>query len=88
MNSARQKWVLGFLILFLLLGAYGQAPAQDRRTVTSRIANIRSGPGTDHDVLWQVEKYHPIIILKTKGNWYQFKDFEGDKAWIHKTLVW
>jgi len=61
--------------------------AEDRRCVTSKIANIRSGPGTNHDVLWQVEKYHPIVILNKKGNWYRFKDFEGDVAWLHESLV-
>ena len=87
MNDAKQKWVLLFLILLVLLGAFSRAAAQDRRCVTARIANIRSGPGTNHDVLWQVEKYHPIIILETRGNWYRFQDFEGDKAWLHNSLV-
>ncbi|MCF8045108.1 MAG: SH3 domain-containing protein [Desulfarculaceae bacterium] len=87
MKSAKQKGVLGFLVLLVLLGAFAQAEAQDRRTVTARIANIRSGPGTNYDVLWQVEKYHPLLILETKGNWYRFRDFEGDKAWLHDSLV-
>ena len=55
--------------------------------VTSPIANVRSGPGTNFEVLWQIEKYHPLDIINEKENWYQFKDFEGDAGWIHKSLL-
>ena len=61
--------------------------AQQRFTVTASIANMRSGPGTKYDVLWQVEQYHPVNIVKKKGDWYKIKDFENDVAWIHKSLL-
>ncbi|MCK5696479.1 MAG: SH3 domain-containing protein [Desulfobacula sp.] len=61
--------------------------AQERLCVKSGIANMRSGPGTKYDVLWQVEQYHPVIIVKKKGNWYKIKDFENDVAWLHKSLL-
>jgi len=38
-------------------------------------------------VLWQVAQNHPILVLKKSGNWYHFCDFEGDKGWIHNSLV-
>jgi SH3-like domain-containing protein len=50
-------------------------------------ANIRSGPGQSKDLLWKVEKYHPLDIVEKKGDWYRFRDFEGDEGWIHKSLV-
>jgi SH3-like domain-containing protein len=59
----------------------------ERLTVNSAIANIRSGPGTNYDILWNVEKNHPLYILEKSGNWYRFRDFEGDEAWIHKSLL-
>ena len=61
--------------------------AQERLAVTSNIANVRSGPGTNYDILWRVEKYYPLIVLEKKEGWVHFKDFEGDKAWIHNSLV-
>ena len=61
--------------------------AAERYAVTGEIANIRSGPGTKHEVLFQAEKYYPIILLEKKGNWYKIEDFEGDKGWIHKSLA-
>ncbi len=61
--------------------------AQERLSITKDIANMRSGPGTKYDVLWQVEQYHPVKIVKKKGNWYKIKDFENDIAWLHKSLL-
>jgi SH3-like domain-containing protein len=55
--------------------------------VKADIANIRSGPGTDYDQLWQVEKYHPFLVLESKGAWYSVQDFEGDRGWIHRSLL-
>jgi len=59
----------------------------ERLSVSSRIANIRSGPGTGYEILWKVEQYHPIEVLKKQGPWYYFRDFEGDEGWIHKSLT-
>lgn len=64
----------------------GIAEAQ-RLAVTSSVANIRSGPGTKYQIIWKVEKYHPIEVIETSGRWYHFRDFEKDKGWIHKSLT-
>lgn len=61
--------------------------SEERLSVSSDIANIRSGPGTTFKVLWQIEKYHPVVIIQKKGNWYQFKDFENDRGWVHSSLL-
>ncbi|MBU4260228.1 MAG: SH3 domain-containing protein [Proteobacteria bacterium] len=74
-------------ILITLAIIFGGTAFAERVAVASSLANIRSGPGTKYDVLWQVAKYHPILVLKKSGNWYHFRDFEDDKGWIHKSLV-
>ncbi len=51
------------------------------------IANIRSGPGENQDLLWKVEAYHPLQVIEKNGKWYHFKDFEGDEGWVHFSLV-
>ncbi len=61
--------------------------AAERMTVNVDTANIRSGPDTRHDVLWKVELYHPIDVIKKSGGWYEFKDYEGDRGWIYAKLV-
>jgi SH3-like domain-containing protein len=37
--------------------------------------------------MWKVEQYFPLRIVNKSGDWYQFEDFEGDRGWIHKSLV-
>ena len=69
---------------WLLMAAVALA---DRLAISSSIANIRSGPGTSHEILWKVEKYHPILVERKSGDWYGFTDYEGDKGWVHKSLV-
>jgi SH3-like domain-containing protein len=59
----------------------------ERLSVKVGIANMRSGPGTKFDILWQVEQYHPLIIIEKKGDWYKIKDFENDVAWLSKSLL-
>jgi SH3-like domain-containing protein len=77
---------LAILITLLFLIVTGAEAAQ-RLAVTAATANIRSGPGTQYDVLWQVEKYYPILLIDKSDPWYQFKDFENDTGWVHKSLV-
>ncbi len=66
---------------------FSTAALAERLTVASDIANIRSGPGTKHDIIWNVEKHHPLFILEKSGHWYRFRDFEGDEGWIHDSLL-
>jgi SH3-like domain-containing protein len=70
--------------LMVVLPSVGMA---ERLAVTSPVANIRSGPGTNYDVLWQIEQYHPIIVIQKVGAWYQFRDYQGDTGYIHKSLL-
>ena len=75
------------LISFLLLLTSGVATAGERMAVSGEVANVRARPDTNADVLWQVEKYYPLVVIEEKGAWYRFKDFEGDMGWIHDSLV-
>ena len=76
------------LVIVIGLCMLCTAPAlAERLTVGSEIANIRSGPGTKYDILWNVEKNHPLFILEKSGNWYRFRDFEGDEGWVHNSLL-
>lgn len=79
------KFIL-FISLFSVIGFAGAASAE-RVSVSVPKANIRSGPGTGYAVLWEVEKYHPLMVLKKEGEWYRFRDFEGDEGWIFHSVV-
>jgi len=75
-------WITFCLLLILVSVA-----SAERLAVSVSRANIRSGPGKNYDTLWAVEKYHPLNVFQKSGQWYHFRDFEGDKGWIHKTLL-
>lgn len=76
----------GWIIFFLLLVSASAAMAE-RLAVSVPIANIRSGPGENYNILWAVEKYHPLNVFQKSGQWYHFRDFENDQGWIHASLV-
>jgi SH3-like domain-containing protein len=79
------KRIALFVGILILLSA-GQATAK-RLAVSVGKANVRSGPGTKHDILWSVGKYYPLDVLKESGNWYKVRDFEDDEGWIHGSLL-
>lgn len=83
MKRAAHKIMAAVLVFVVFTGT----AAAQRLAVSADIANIRSGPGTGYDVIWQVEKYYPIEVVNTSGNWYHFRDFEGDEGWVHQSLV-
>lgn len=90
MASNRRILMQVIRCLFLLAGlifASDVAAQTQRMAVASEVANIRSSPGTDSEVLWQVERYYPILIIEKKDPWYRFKDFDGHQGWIHKSML-
>ena len=50
-------------------------------------ANLRTGPGTKYEKLWQVFQYMPFKLLGTKGDWKQLQDVDGDNYWVHAPLT-
>lgn len=76
--------LFGILVLTMVSGPPVFA---EMLAVKVPVANIRSGPETNADILWKVEQYHPLNIIEKKGKWYRFKDFEGDEGWIYSSLL-
>ena len=52
------------------------------------LVNIRSGPGTDHDVILQAGEGVPFKVLEKEGDWLHVQHADGEKGWIHRALVW
>jgi SH3-like domain-containing protein len=50
--------------------------------------NIRSGPSTEHKIVFTAEKGAAFKVKKRKSNWIYIQHADGDKGWIYKTLVW
>lgn len=75
------------MLTFLLVFVGANIVMAERLSVNADIANIRSGPDTDDAVIWQVERYHPLKVVKKQGSWCLFVDFEGDRGWIYSALL-
>jgi SH3-like domain-containing protein len=75
------------VIILLVIIVFAGVANAERLAVSAPVANIRSGPGTGHNVLWKVEQYFPVLVIEKSGEWYRFEDFEGDKGWVHQSLV-
>jgi SH3-like domain-containing protein len=85
LDRVMRVMLVSWMILFL-----GSAAAwAERLAVNVPEANMRSGPGMQYDALWKAEQYTPIEVIDKDptGEWIFFKDFEGTKAWINKSLV-
>jgi SH3-like domain-containing protein len=88
MYHIKEKYILIISVccLFVFL-FFGIALSSERLSVISSVANLRNGAGTKYKVLWQVEKYHPFLVINKKEDWCEVKDFEGDTAWLHESLL-
>lgn len=49
--------------------------------------NMRSGPTTNTEILFQLPAGYPLKVLERKGKWLKVSDFENDKGWIFGSLV-
>jgi SH3-like domain-containing protein len=75
------------LILAFIFVLFAGHASAERLAVKAAVANVRSGPGTQYDIIWKVERYHPLQVVKKSDRWIQFRDFEDDIGWIHGSLV-
>jgi len=75
------------LAIILLLGASAAQVRAEMVSIAGDDINMRSGPGTNYRVLWELGRGFPLQVLKRTGKWYRVKDFEGSVGWIHKDVV-
>jgi SH3-like domain-containing protein len=73
----------------LLLAFLSMQPVQAREmvSVARPEINMRSGPGTGHEVVWLLSRGYPLQVLGRKGEWLRVRDFENDQGWIHRSLA-
>jgi uncharacterized protein YgiM (DUF1202 family) len=74
-RSGNLSSIILVLAVFYLTAGGAAATAAERVVVKSSIANMRSGPGTNYEVLWQVEKYHPFLVKEKKRQLVQNTGF-------------
>jgi len=85
------KWKRNSLELILAIiffigtsAAIGQA---EMLSISGDDVNMRSGPGTNYKVMWELGEGFPLQVLKRSGSWYRVRDFEGTIGWVHRDVV-
>ncbi len=81
------KYIIPALVVFSFMLAAVTVSAQERLSISVNTANVRSGPGTEHAMLWRMEKYTPLKVVARQGEWIFFEDFEKTRGWMHRDLV-
>ena len=72
-------------IVSLLCGA-GPALAE-MVSIARPSVHMRSGPGTNSPVRFELAAGFPLQVLGRKGGWLRVRDFEGDVGWVSAALV-
>lgn len=81
------KKILSILISFIFVFIVNTNA--DALCVSVAKANLRSGPSTKYEKVWEVYKYMPFLKVgvSLSGDWYAVRDVDGDVSWIYKKLV-
>jgi SH3-like domain-containing protein len=82
-----QRLFLGTVVAMFILSLSAAGVAAEYVSVKKDGVNIRSGPSTKSNVVWQVFESFPLKVLKREGKWVSVVDFEGDKGWIYESLT-
>lgn len=55
--------------------------------VNVKEANLRTGPGTQHAIAWEVFRYMPLQKVSVRQGWTQVRDLDGERHWVLSRLV-
>lgn len=86
--AALRNGLLAVCVGVALWGTHVNAgAAQSMVSVKSSTLNMRSGPGTNHPVIWQIDRGYPLRVIGRKGSWLKVRDFENDLGWVARSLT-
>ncbi|HEX7926886.1 MAG TPA: SH3 domain-containing protein [bacterium] len=86
-KTARLPALLLTALLAFGLTTVGSAQAATTLCVKSQKANLRSGPGTNFRVTWEVHRYMPLVKVGQNGEWIKVRDVDGDLHWVSQSVV-
>ncbi|PIE56207.1 MAG: peptide-binding protein [Desulfobulbus propionicus] len=82
MNKRVVFFFLFFLMFFLPCELFAKMVS-----ISGDDVNLRSGPGTQYKVVWQLGDGFPLKVLKRSGDWLRVQDFEGSVGWVHRKMT-
>lgn len=61
--------------------------AQGMVSIKGSTVNMRSGPSTQNQILWEFKRGYPLRVIRRQGSWLEVSDFENDSGWVARSLV-
>lgn len=84
-SSGKYGWVASWLVSKKQLNNGNVVSSQNGKITTNNL-RLRSGAGTNFEVLGALNKGDKVQIINTKDNWYEVKTTFG-KGWVSKDYV-
>jgi SH3-like domain-containing protein len=81
-----EEWVRVRAPETLAVWVHGGLLFEDRE-VRARVLNMRTGPGTQFDVLGQLERMDPVTVLERYDEWRRIRATDAVQVWIFRELV-
>lgn len=63
------------------------AVAAEYMSVARDGINLRSGPGTTTNILFELPLGYPLEVISKEGQWVKVRDYEGDAGYIQESLL-
>lgn len=74
-------------IFVLVIYTASFASAAEMVSIASDKVHMRTGPGENYPILWELGLGFPLKVREARGNWLKVEDFEGDIGWVAKKLT-
>ncbi|HEY5672719.1 MAG TPA: SH3 domain-containing protein [Malonomonas sp.] len=56
--------------------------------ITADVCNIRSGPGTEHAIVFKAMQGDSFRVLNKQGEWLEIVSSQGKTGWVWQNLTW
>ncbi|MCJ7600856.1 MAG: SH3 domain-containing protein [Desulfobulbaceae bacterium] len=78
------KQIVLTILLLLCWIAVSQAKMV---SIAGDMVNMRSGPGNNYEVVWELGQGYPLSVIDQQGDWLKVIDYEGDIGWVQQDQV-
>lgn len=75
------------VLTILLLLCWIEISQAKMVSIAGDMVNMRSGPGNNYEVVWELGQGYPLSVIDQQGDWLKVADYEGDIGWVQKDQV-
>ena len=80
------RYLSWMCVVLAAMAFYGTAAA-DYVSIRGTVVNVRQGPGTSHQTLFQAKQGEEYDLIATEGLWCRIRLESGQEAWVYRKLV-